>query len=170
MNRKHISALLCAIFLTGCSGTKESLGLTKASPDEFAVVRHAPLSMPPDYALRPPRPGAPRPQESAPIDAAAETVFGSKKGEGNYNEDAAFLNDIGAVPADTNIRDKIDAETARLDKKNIPVAKKILNIGSSKPPEAPSSVVNAKEESARIQKNKEEGKSVTTGETPSIEK
>ena len=29
----------------------------KRSPDEFAVVRRAPLILPPDYGLRPPRPG-----------------------------------------------------------------------------------------------------------------
>ena len=30
-------------------------------PDEFAIGKQAPLVIPPDYALAPPRPGAPRP-------------------------------------------------------------------------------------------------------------
>ena len=46
--------------LGGCSGVSESLGFAKQSPDEFAVVRNAPLTLPPDYTLRPPQPGAPR--------------------------------------------------------------------------------------------------------------
>ena len=32
-------------------------------PDEFAVESRAPLTVPPDFDLRPPEPGAPRPQE-----------------------------------------------------------------------------------------------------------
>ena len=33
-------------------------GLTKKSPDEFAVTTKAPLVIPPDFNLRPPMPGA----------------------------------------------------------------------------------------------------------------
>lgn len=45
--------------LAGCSGgVQESLGLKKKAPDEFAVVRNAPLSLPPNFSLRPPKPGA----------------------------------------------------------------------------------------------------------------
>jgi len=40
--------------------------------DEFAVVTKAPLIMPPDYNLRPPRPGAARPQEQSERQQAAE--------------------------------------------------------------------------------------------------
>ena len=61
-NGKHGIAISCLLFgavlsLSACGGTKEKLGLTKKAPDEFAVVRRAPLSMPPDYTLRPPTPG-----------------------------------------------------------------------------------------------------------------
>ena len=56
--------------LGGCSGTvQENLGLGKRSPDEFQVVRRAPLILPPDYSLRPPEPGAPGP---AAQDTAAQ--------------------------------------------------------------------------------------------------
>lgn len=45
--------------LAGCSGSvQESLGLGKRQPDEFQVVRRAPLVLPPDFNLRPPAPGA----------------------------------------------------------------------------------------------------------------
>lgn len=40
-----------------CGSLKEDLGLLKEAPDEFAVVRNAPLSLPPDFNLRPPKPG-----------------------------------------------------------------------------------------------------------------
>ena len=67
----------------GCSNTtKEALGLTKRSPDEFQVVTNAPLSMPPDYNLRPPAPGSPRPQEGTARDQAQQVVFSSPGGGG----------------------------------------------------------------------------------------
>ena len=62
--------------LAGCQNTKEMLGLTKRSPDEFQVVSRAPLSMPPDYSLRPPTPGAPRPQEGTVQQQAENIVTG----------------------------------------------------------------------------------------------
>ncbi len=47
-----IAAVIMA--LSACSGVKKQLGLTKQSPDEFKVVARAPLSLPPDFSLRPP--------------------------------------------------------------------------------------------------------------------
>ena len=54
---------LMAMSVSACGGARQALGLTKVSPDEFRVVTKAPLVLPPDYALRPPEPGKPRPQE-----------------------------------------------------------------------------------------------------------
>ncbi|HEY6815967.1 MAG TPA: DUF3035 domain-containing protein [Croceibacterium sp.] len=45
-------------------------------PDEFAVQRQAPLVIPPDFALTPPVPGAPRPSEGTAAQQALETLFG----------------------------------------------------------------------------------------------
>lgn len=42
------------IFITSCSGLKNTLGINKVSPNEYAVLRQPPLSMPPsDYMLPP---------------------------------------------------------------------------------------------------------------------
>src|SRR5579883_3576565 len=51
--------------LAGCDSARKALGLGKNAPDEFQVVTHAPLSMPPDFNLVPPKPGEPRPQEAS---------------------------------------------------------------------------------------------------------
>ena len=45
--------------------------LNRDRPDEFAVQRQAPLVVPPDFNLVPPKPGAPRPAEGS---AAAHGV------------------------------------------------------------------------------------------------
>lgn len=44
-------------------------------PNEFIVGRSAPLVVPPDFALVPPRPGAPRPQEADSSTQALNTLF-----------------------------------------------------------------------------------------------
>ena len=63
---------LCAL-LAGCGGGS---GLNRVRPDEFAVARQAPLVIPPDFALSPPRSGAPRPQDINPNTLALEALFG----------------------------------------------------------------------------------------------
>ena len=54
---------LGALTLGGCSAFENLGGGKKVSPDEFKIVSHSPLTMPPNAELRPPRPGEPRPQE-----------------------------------------------------------------------------------------------------------
>ncbi|MBM3516594.1 MAG: DUF3035 domain-containing protein, partial [Alphaproteobacteria bacterium] len=66
-----VIGLFAAAFLGGCEQSREALGLTKRQPDEFTVVSRAPLVVPPDANLRPPLPGAPRPQEARPSAQAA---------------------------------------------------------------------------------------------------
>jgi hypothetical protein len=61
--------------LSGCDGLDRALGMEKVVPDEFAVVSRAPLAIPPDYALRPPQPGASPTQEVSPTDQAKQTIF-----------------------------------------------------------------------------------------------
>lgn len=83
MNRRFpLRALLLAACLTtglalaGCSGDDLSrqIGITRDVPDEFQVTTRAPLSMPPDFTLRPPSPGAPRPQELTASQSAEATL------------------------------------------------------------------------------------------------
>jgi len=72
-----LAALLvvAAAPLGGCAGLGRALGTEKVVPDEFAVVSRAPLAVPPDYSLRPPRPGAAPTQETSPTDQAKHAVF-----------------------------------------------------------------------------------------------
>src|ERR1700684_2507570 len=64
------------LLLGGCSGDglARTFGLTRDAPDEYTVTTRAPLSMPPDYNLRPPRPGAVRPQEQSERQQAQEAL------------------------------------------------------------------------------------------------
>jgi len=169
--------ILCSFFsmslvLAACgTDVQEKLGLKRKAPDEFAVVKHAPLSMPPDYQLRPPRPGAPRPQEQTTSEQARQTVFRSKeqsKLATKTDGESVLVQQAGGNVADPNIRAKVDSETSRLHDRNKPVAEKLLGIGGDND-EPSATVVDAEAEAARLKKNAEEGKPVTEGETPSIE-
>jgi len=73
-----------ALGVAGCTGFKQAIGIDRTSPDEFAVDSRAPLSLPPDFDLRPPAPGATRPQEAptnAQARAALDTAGAGKPGE-----------------------------------------------------------------------------------------
>src|SRR5437763_16868061 len=67
-------AAVGALALGGCSAFENLGGGKKVSPDEFKIVSHSPLTMPPNAELRPPSPGEPRPQEVTPADQAKEAL------------------------------------------------------------------------------------------------
>ncbi len=103
--------------LGACSDeAKQDLGLINVAPDEFSVITRAPLSVPPDFGLRPPRPGATRPMEISTKDQARQTIFGaddvgsSQPASTSSNTDG-FLAKVGADSADPNIREVLDTET-----------------------------------------------------------
>ncbi len=67
--------------IAGCSDLKKTVGLEPTLPDEFAVELRAPLTIPPDFELRPPSPGAPRPQETASNQEAKQVIETAGPGE-----------------------------------------------------------------------------------------
>jgi hypothetical protein len=75
--------LLCSagVLISGCTDLKKAMGLEKTSPDEFAVESRAPLEMPPDFDLRPPQPGASRPQEKSSDKLARQAIEQAGPGE-----------------------------------------------------------------------------------------
>jgi hypothetical protein len=87
-----------ALTLAGCTGG----GLNRDRPDEFAVARRAPLVVPPDFALAPPSPGAPRPQEADSSTQALEAMFGGPAPRSA--PEAAALSRAGADRSAAGIR------------------------------------------------------------------
>lgn len=142
-----------ALVLSGCSSAKEQLGLNRSSPDEFMVVKRAPLSMPPDYTLAPPRPGAPRPQEQSPYAEAKETVFGGGPAveaapPTSVESENLLLQQAGAEYANPDIRSVVDAETAEMVANSKSVTKKLIGLGSDG---MEGSVLDPVEESKRLE-------------------
>jgi hypothetical protein len=93
-------------------------GFDRARPDEFAVGRQAPLVIPPDYALRPPQPGAARPQDASPSSQALDALFGGTAPRSPSETSA--LQAAGRDVADAGIRSAAgDPQTAVVDKGSV---------------------------------------------------
>lgn len=193
-NRAVQTACLVVLMaaVAGCGDVRRSLGIDRTAPDEFAVVERAPLSVPPDFTLRPPQPGAPRPGTKTPREQAARAVFGRTDASersgpelfsgGNGPQvqaaprgqvaalspgEAALLRQAGADEIDPDIRAKVDQETTQLAAAERSFTD-FLIFWRDPPP--PGVVVDPVAEQARLRENAALDRPVTEGETPIIER
>jgi len=165
--------------LSACDNVKQQLGFNREAPDEFTVLSRAPLSIPPDFALRPPQPGAARPQEGTDQDRAKQTLLGrSAKNPKVYARELAadsslsqgektVLMKAGANEADPGIRDTVDRETSTLAKEKASFTDYLVfwEDRSYK-----GSAIDPTKESQRIRENMALGRALSEGETPKIER
>lgn len=160
------------IGLSGCSDSvKRTFGLGKSAPDEFRVVEQAPLELPPDFNLRPPAPGAPRPQDTDVRRQAEQILLGPdatrtsddtiQRSPGEH----AFLNMAGATEADPGIRQVINRESAVLAADDTGFVTRLM---FWQRPDPSGSALDPVAESERLRENAEEGAPVTRGATPVI--
>jgi hypothetical protein len=109
-----LAALSVAMLLTGCGGGRKG-AFDRARPNEFAVQRNAPLVVPPDFALVPPRPGAPRPQEIDSQGQAMQALFGGRAADTTVG--TTVLNQAGDRDVDPAARSTAgDPQTTVVDK------------------------------------------------------
>jgi hypothetical protein len=120
---------LGALALGGCSAFENLGGGKKISPDEFKIVSHSPLTMPPNAELRPPRPGEPRPQELTPADQAKEALSpalaarpqrnavatGAAAAPGRTGSEQALVQKAGGSNIDPNIRSRVNQDTKTIN-------------------------------------------------------
>jgi hypothetical protein len=177
-----ISCLAVALVLTlgGCgNNVRQALGFTKHAPDEFQVVAQPPLTLPPDYNLRAPEPGAPRPQGGTAEDQARAALtsngedpsltsgssLASTGGADQSPGEVALLAKAGANDIDPEVRAMIDAETAAQVERDQTLIERLVFWRS---PEPYGAVVDPVKEAERLRQNQAEGKPITEGETPTI--
>jgi hypothetical protein len=168
-----LAAAFLPLALAGCGGgdVSRSFSLTRDAPDEFQVTTRAPLSMPPDYTLRPPRPGAARPQEMSSRQAA-EAALVPQAALGGAPQDAApsagqqaLLAAAGpAAPAD--IRRRVEADAAR-EQTDRSLTDELM---FWRTPKDKSVMVDPQRESQRLQENAAMGDSPVVGDTPIIQR
>jgi len=174
----HIAApvALLALALTGCSSLNSILGGEKTPPDEFRVVSRAPLSLPPDYGLTAPQPGAQRPQETDIRQTARQIVVDRDNApvrqaspilQNRDPNEAAFLRLAGAGEADPNIRATVNRESSVLAEAESGFVDSLMFWQSA---QTPGTVIDADKESRRLRENAALGKAPTDGETPIIKR
>ena len=177
MNKVISSAIIIAASLTlaACESTREQFDFSKKAPDEFAVVKRAPLEMPPNFEVKAPRPGAPRPQERATDQMAREAILGPDaqkalaKEAGVTQGEAVLLQKTGAANASPAIRAKVDAETAEIIEDETPGINKLKEMVGQNPQEPATELVDPIKETQRLRANKAAGKPVTAGKTPQLD-
>ncbi|MFC4291137.1 DUF3035 domain-containing protein [Sphingorhabdus arenilitoris] len=114
--RKYILASAAAASALALSGCGSSGIFDRNRPDEFAVSRAAPLVVPPDFALTPPQPGAPRPQGESTQDQVLEALFGGPAPRSATQQ--AVTSNAGS--ADTGIRSSVgDPDTNTVNKGSV---------------------------------------------------
>jgi len=123
--------------LAGCKSASQALGITKVQPDEFRVVTKAPLTIPPDYALRPPMPGEPRPQELQPESVARQALLGERNAEARSEGERLLATRAGADKADPLVRFMVDDEFGSLAHKDKGFADWVMFWRKGQPATAP---------------------------------
>jgi hypothetical protein len=131
------SSLLGAAGLGGCQSASHALGLSKVTPDEFRVVTKAPLVLPPDYSLRPPAPGEPRPQELQPESAARTALLGQRAAEVRSDGERLLVTKAGGDRADPLIRYVVDDEFGAIAHKDKSFADWVIFWKKGQPAAAP---------------------------------
>jgi len=163
---------LAALLLAGCGGNdlSRTFGFTRDAPDEYTVTTQVPLSMPPDFTVRPPQPGAPRPQQTSEQQQAEQALVpqtaltGTPTGEASPGQ-AALVQAAGPTPP-ASIRAQVNNAAAAEAQQSQGFVDKLMFWREPRPPGI---VVDPQKEAQRIRENAALGRSQDTGNTPIIQ-
>jgi len=158
-----------AVSLIGCDSFREAAGVVKEPPDEFAVVTKSPLVVPPDFRLRPPKPGAQPTNQTSPTDSAQAALFGEDPSTaaaqlpGNYSaEERVVLASSGGANADPAIRKQLASDLKSMEATDDSFTDRLL-FGSPDPDKG--APLNADAEAQRLQAAKADGQQVASSPT-----
>lgn len=171
------AGLGAALALSACADTRKAIGWDKVSPDEFNVVTRAPLTLPPDFGLRPPAPGTARPQEQSPTEQARVAVFGNtaaarnaaagQQGPGSSGENALVAK-AGGDKVDANIREQLDRETSLLAEADRSFVDRLMFWRANDP--AQGEQLDAQRESQRLREAAATGRPASDGSVATVRK
>jgi hypothetical protein len=145
-----VAALLISV--SGCESIRNFVA-GKEPPDEFAVVTKAPLIIPPDYNLKPPKPGIAPLNQVSPTQSAEAALYSEDPKAvastigGTYSEaEKMLLAQTGAASASDSIRQQIAADNSNQQSADESFTDQLL-FGSTSTGDAP---LNADAEKARL--------------------
>lgn len=153
------AATALVLALSGCEQIRNFVA-GKEPPDEFAVVTKAPLIIPPDYNLKPPKPGLAPLNQASPTQSAEAALYSDDPKavastiSGSYSEaEKMLLAESHAASASDSIRQQIAADNARLQSADDSFTDQLL-FGGADNSDAP---LNADAEKARLDALKAQG-------------
>ncbi|PIR39048.1 MAG: hypothetical protein COV35_05055 [Alphaproteobacteria bacterium CG11_big_fil_rev_8_21_14_0_20_39_49] len=170
-------------FITSCSGSvRDTLGMRRAAPNEFRVVSNPPLSVPPEFSIRPPVPEdtyreviKSKTEDARAVffeNASADLKTKSDKQTAGEEAFGSLFNATGANPEIKSLLHKEFIEAAKKEEEKSFLEQKIFSkipSFSGNKEKNTESVVDAKSEKDRIVETKKIGEKVTGDETPSVE-
>ena len=125
ITRPVLAIVLASSATLALSGCGPSGLFNRVRPDEFAVQRQPPLVVPPDFALTPPQPGAPRPASRSAQQQTLDVLFGGQSPRSSVEQSAASH----AGTPEASIRSTVaDPKTSTANKSDVP--RDILNAPS----------------------------------------
>jgi hypothetical protein len=164
--------LVAVVALSGCQSMKRTLGIKKTVPDEFAVASPAPLSIPPDYNLRPPAPGEDRTQTLTAAEQARAALVGRARIQayqtrGMSRGEATFLAHAGADEIQPDIRTTLDKEVSVFAGEEKSFTDKLVFWRTEDPA---GTLIDPAAEAKRLSQNAATGKKPNVGPIPVISK
>ena len=96
------------------------------APDEFAILTKPPLTVPPDFALTPPKPGETRPDELSTTQRTQQLLLGDTNYAPPSNGELALIQEAGAVAVDPSIRLILAAENGGRVEKDASMTNRLL--------------------------------------------
>lgn len=158
MKTASFFAITALISLSACGGdVRETLGLKRNAPDEFAVENRPRLDVPPEFKLRPPVTDGSSLRESTIRDELQAEVLASTPTAQLGSAEQILLQRTDAANADSSIRQTLNKEYGHEDG----FFERIQNISSDSRNET---LVDAEKERERIIESKKEGKPISEGE------
>lgn len=155
--KRILCTLLLLPVLAACSEMKQTVGLGRNNPDEFTIVKNPPLTMPPDYDLRPPDATAQgaKGNEPAPVVAAKAVGADITVEDAGSPGLAALLSQAKATDAKPDIRAAINKDADGVVVKDKSFVDKLMVWDAST--KAPDPTVDAKAEAVRVDDAKSKG-------------
>lgn len=108
-----LTALIAAsASMTACASASKRLGLTTTAPNEFNILTKAPLVVPPEYNLLPPRVGASSSENNYTQESARKALIGDIDDTEPTRGEIVLMTKAGVGRANQEVRIEIDGQNS----------------------------------------------------------